>query len=73
MSKVTVDISMIATSAELTCINCVLNNDIYFKEVNDGDDVRSLKMGSHSFEDNSCDQCGCNTFDVKLFYLINLK
>jgi len=71
--ELTLNIKTESIRAELSCLNCVKDHDVYFKdsyEING--DIRHLKMGTQVLPNYKCEQCGCKSFNVTLFYSVSI-
>lgn len=65
-------VNMKAIKVELSCVNCVLDHSVDF-EKQSMDDLKWVEMSGIVFDDFKCTQCGCNSFNAKLYYELSLK
>jgi len=56
---------------EASCRNCVFDHTIILKE-SDGENLHKVKLSMEVFDDFKCEKCGCNAFDVILFYTLTI-
>ena len=57
---------------EASCRNCVFDHTVILKE-SEAESFYKVNLSMEVFDDFKCEECGCNAFDVTLFYTLTIK
>jgi hypothetical protein len=64
------NVQIVATRVEVSCINCCKDYTINMAENTIGEE-KFARLGRMAMDFN-CDMCDCNTFEAKLFYALKV-
>ena len=69
-----VKVKLVPVKADLSCLNCVGDTNIKFNEQSVEDfNLRKIHESGFVMDDFKCQHCGCNTFNVDIYYEIDMK